>query len=235
MKVEIWSDVMCPFCYIGKRRFENALAQFENKDEVEIVWRSFQLNPTLITDPSKNTIQHLAETKGWDMDYTRKTTDYVVNMAKELGLNYDFEKAIVANSFKAHRLLHLAKQNQVQNVCEEKLFEAYFIQSKNIDDNDVLLELGFRRLGINSDDILDMLSSDAYVADVEADIFTKHNKLACKEYPSSFLIINMPFQVHSKLKLFWQLCTKRNKVSITPSDDCARQQLGKASDGFTFT
>ncbi|MEI6881076.1 MAG: DsbA family oxidoreductase [Bacteroidota bacterium] len=170
MKVEIWSDVMCPFCYIGKRRFENALAQFENKDEVEIVWRSFQLNPTLQTDPSKNTIEHLAESKGWDMDYTRKTTDYVVNMAKELGLNYDFEKAIVANSFKAHRLLHLAKQNQVQNECEEKLFEAYFIHGKNIDDNDVLLELGLS-LGIDSDVILDMLSSDAFASDVESDIY----------------------------------------------------------------
>jgi predicted DsbA family dithiol-disulfide isomerase len=169
MKVEIWSDVMCPFCYIGKRRFENALAQFENKDEVEIVWRSFQLNPALQTDPSKNTIEHLAESKGWDMEYTRKTTDYVVNMAKELGLNYDFEKAIVANSFKAHRLLHLAKQNQVQNECEEKLFEAYFIHGKNIDDNDVLLELGLS-LGIDSDAILDMLSSDAFAADVESDI-----------------------------------------------------------------
>jgi predicted DsbA family dithiol-disulfide isomerase len=170
MKVEIWSDVMCPFCYIGKRRFENALAQFENKDEVEIVWRSFQLNPTLQTDPSKNTIEHLAESKGWDMDYTRKTTDYVVNMAKELGLNYDFEKAIVANSFKAHRLLHLAKQNQVQNECEEKLFEAYFIHGKNIDDNDVLLELGLS-LGIDLDAILDMLSSDAFASDVESDIY----------------------------------------------------------------
>lgn len=170
MKVEIWSDVMCPFCYIGKRRFENALAQFENKDEVEIVWRSFQLNPALQTDPSKNTIEHLAESKGWDMEYTRKTTDYVVNMAKELDLNYDFEKAIVANSFKAHRLLHLAKQNQVQNECEEKLFEAYFIHGKNIDDNDVLLELGLS-LGIDSDAILDMLSSDAFAADVESDIY----------------------------------------------------------------
>ena len=170
MKIEIWSDVMCPFCYIGKRRFENALAQFENKDEVEIVWRSFQLNPALQTDPSKNTIEHLAESKGWDMEYTRKTTDYVVNMAKELGLNYDFEKAIVANSFKAHRLLHLAKQNQVQNECEEKLFEAYFIHGKNIDDNEVLLELGLS-LGIDLDAILDMLSSDAYAADVESDIY----------------------------------------------------------------
>jgi predicted DsbA family dithiol-disulfide isomerase len=170
MKVEIWSDVMCPFCYIGKRRFENALAQFENKDEVEIVWRSFQLNPALQTDPSKNTIEHLAESKGWDMDYTRKTTDYVVSMAKELGLNYDFEKAIVANSFKAHRLLHLAKQNHVQNECEEKLFEAYFIYGKNIDDNDVLIELGLL-LGIHSDAILDMLSSDAFAIDVESDIY----------------------------------------------------------------
>jgi predicted DsbA family dithiol-disulfide isomerase len=67
MKVEIWSDVMCPFCYIGKRKFEAALAQFEHREKVEVIWKSFQLQPDLVTDPTKNTLEHLAENKGWSM------------------------------------------------------------------------------------------------------------------------------------------------------------------------
>lgn len=170
MKIEIWSDIMCPFCYIGKRRFENALAQFENKDKVIVEWKSYQLNPSLKTDPSKNTIEHLAETKGWDMEYTRKTTDYVVNMAKDLGLNYDFEKSVVANSFNAHRLLHLAKKHDLQNECEEKLFDAYFTKGKNIDDDNTLIDIG-SSIGINTDEIKSMLASTEFKADVEHDIY----------------------------------------------------------------
>jgi predicted DsbA family dithiol-disulfide isomerase len=72
MKVEIWSDVMCPFCYIGKRKFETAMAQMPQRENIEVIWKSFQLQPDLITDPSKNTIEHLAQSKGWTMAYTKK-------------------------------------------------------------------------------------------------------------------------------------------------------------------
>jgi len=85
MQIEIWSDVMCPFCYIGKRKFEAARKQFAEGDKVEIVWKSFQLQPDMKTDPSKNTLQHLAESKGWTMDYTKQTVTHVVNMAKQVG------------------------------------------------------------------------------------------------------------------------------------------------------
>src|SRR3954466_14673373 len=111
MKVEIWSDIMCPFCYIGKRKFENALAKFEHKEEVEIVWKSFQLNPQMETDPGKNINQYLAEIKGWSIDEAKAMNDRVTDMAKQVGLNYDFDKAIVANSFNAHRLIQLAKKS----------------------------------------------------------------------------------------------------------------------------
>ena len=109
MKVEIWSDVMCPFCYIGKRKFENALNQFAHKDEVEVIWKSFQLNPDMKTEPNKSTTQYLAETKGWSLKQAQEATQYVTDVAKKVGLTYNMDKAVVANSFDAHRFLHFAK------------------------------------------------------------------------------------------------------------------------------
>jgi predicted DsbA family dithiol-disulfide isomerase len=111
MKVEIWSDVMCPFCYIGKRRFEDALQQFEHKDAIEIEWKSFQLNPDLETDPTININQYLADKKGWTIDHAQQMNDHVTKMAAEAGLTYNLDKAVVANSFKAHRFSHLAKSH----------------------------------------------------------------------------------------------------------------------------
>jgi predicted DsbA family dithiol-disulfide isomerase len=170
MKVEIWSDVMCPFCYIGKRRFEKALAQFEGKENVSVVWKSYQLNPALKTDPNQNTIEHLAATKGWDMEYTRKTTDHVTQMAKELGLSYHFDKAIVANSFNAHQLIHLAKKNGLQNECKEALLAAYFTQGKNIDDFDTLVQIGIA-VGMEEKEIKEALQNNTYKSAVQDDIY----------------------------------------------------------------
>src|ERR1700744_3335374 len=118
MKIEIWSDVMCPFCYIGKRRFEDALQQFAHKNEVEVEWKSFQLNPDMKTDPSLNINQYLADIKGWNLDYARQMNDHVTEMAAQVGLEYDFDKAVVANSFNAHRLSHLAKKHGLGDAAE---------------------------------------------------------------------------------------------------------------------
>jgi len=170
MKVEIWSDVMCPFCYIGKRKFEAALAQFEHREKVEVIWKSFQLQPDLVTDPTKNTLEHLAENKGWSMEQTRQITANVVNMAAEVGLHYNFDKAVVANSFDAHRLSHFAKSKGKGNEFEEVLFRAYFIEGKNTADHETLTQLA-ESVGINKQEALDVLATDAYAADVRNDIY----------------------------------------------------------------
>lgn len=169
MKVEIWSDVMCPFCYIGKRKFEQALQQFENKDQVEITWKSFQLDPDMKTQPGKNTHQYLAERKGWTLDYAKQVSRQVTGMAKEVGLNYDFDKAVVANSFNAHRVSHLAKKYKLGNAMEEVLFKAYFTEGKNIDDAQTLMELG-TAIGLKASEIDEVLNGDLYAAEVEQDI-----------------------------------------------------------------
>lgn len=161
---------MCPFCYIGKRKFEKAIVQFEFKEQLEIEWKSFQLNPNLVTNPSKNTIEHLAESKGWTLEYTKQTTEQVSKIALEQGLNFNFEKAVVANSFDAHRLLHLAKKHKLQNECEEKLFAAYFTQGKNTADHQVLINIGLE-IGLNENEIKEMLNSNLFANEVNEDIY----------------------------------------------------------------
>lgn len=169
IKVEIWSDVMCPFCYIGKRKFEKALSDFKQKDQVEIVWKSFQLNADLKTDTTKNTIQHLAESKGWTMEYTNSTVQYVMEMAEGVGLHYDFNKAVVANSFDAHRLIQFAKSKGKGDAAEERLFKAYFTEGKNTADHTVLLQLG-KEIGLDEAELRTVLSTDAFAKEVKADI-----------------------------------------------------------------
>ncbi|MCW3118958.1 MAG: disulfide bond formation protein DsbA [Chitinophagaceae bacterium] len=170
MKVEIWSDVMCPFCYIGKRKFEKALEQFTHKGEIEIRWRSFQLAPDLITDTTKDVYDYLAERKGWTRDYTKKVHHQLEVTAKEVGLDYDFDRAIPANSLKAHRFSHLAARYHVQDVAEERLFSAYFKEGKNIDDIATLVELG-KELGIPAEEVNNVLQSDEYAKEVQQDIY----------------------------------------------------------------
>ncbi|MEN0052280.1 MAG: DsbA family oxidoreductase [Mucilaginibacter sp.] len=168
MKVEIWSDVMCPFCYIGKRRFEEALLQSGHQDKIEIEWKSFQLNPDLKTDPSINFMHHLADSKGWTLDYTQQLNDHVNQMAAEVGLNYSSNR-VVANSFKAHRFSHLAKKYHLGNEAEEALFKAYFTNGQNIDDTATLIQLG-TEIGLNAEELQQVLDSDAYAENVKQDI-----------------------------------------------------------------
>ena len=169
MKVKIWSDVMCPFCYIGKRRFEQALQQFSHADDLEIEWKSFQLNPYMQTDPNVNINQYLAEIKGWTLEDARSMNDHVTGMAAAVGLTYNFDTAIVANSFNAHRFSHLAKQNQLGEAAEEALFKAYFTEGRNIDDTDTLALLG-AEIGLDAALVKNTLASDAFTNEVKKDI-----------------------------------------------------------------
>jgi len=169
MKVEIWSDVMCPFCYIGKRRFEKALDQFDEKENIEIRWRSFQLAPDLKTDTEKSVYDYLAERKGWTPDYSKKVHQQLEVTAKEVGLEYDFDKAIPANSFKAHRFSHLAAKYNLQDIAEERLFAAYFTEGRNIDDSATLIQLG-NELGLDPVEVARVLESGDYGDAVMKDI-----------------------------------------------------------------
>lgn len=169
MKIEIWSDVMCPFCYLGKRRLESALAQFPHGDEVEIAWKSFQLNPDMETEPGKSINAYLAEEKGWSLEQTRQIHERLTKSAAEAGLLYDFDKAVVANSFDAHRLVQLAKRDGLGDAMEERLFKAYFSEGKNIADHATLPGLA-ADAGLDRSEAEAVLASDAFTDEVNADV-----------------------------------------------------------------
>ena len=158
MKIEIWSDIVCPFCYIGKRRLEEALATFEHADKVEVVWKSFQLDPNQVTNPNISAIEDLAQKKGWTLEYASDASESVADMAAEEGLFYDFEKAIPANTFNAHRLLQFAKTKGLGSVLKEALLRAYFMDGKNVDDTETLLTLADEN-GLSTDKTREVLSN----------------------------------------------------------------------------
>jgi predicted DsbA family dithiol-disulfide isomerase len=191
MKVEIWSDVMCPFCYIGKRRFEDALQQFEHKDKVEIEWKSFQLNPDMVTDPSTNINQYLADAKGWTLDYAQQMNNHVTEMAAEVGLTYHMDTAVVANSFNAHQFTHLAKKYDLGDAAEEALFKAYFTDGKNVDDTETLAELG-TAIGLDADEIKQTLAANTYADAVKHDV-AEAQYLGIKGVP--FFVMNGKYGV----------------------------------------
>lgn len=161
---------MCPFCYIGKRKFEHALNQFAHKDQVNVVWKSFQLNPDMKTEPGKTINQYLAEVKGWSLDEAQRMNDRVTAMAREVGLTYDFDKAVVANSWDAHRLIQLAKQHDLGDAAEERLFRAYFTEGRDTSDQATLLELG-TEIGLPTADVQQMLNSKQFAEAVSQDIY----------------------------------------------------------------
>jgi len=169
MQVEIWSDVMCPFCYIGKRRFEKAQAQFSDKENIEIVWKSYQLSPNMKTDTNKNIHQYLSEHKGISLQDAKQMNNRVTQMAAKEGLTYNFDKAIVANSLNAHCFAHFAKQFNKHDEAEEKLFHAYFTEGKNTDDIQTLIQLG-TEIELDPIALKSALESGLYVKAVETDI-----------------------------------------------------------------
>ena len=169
MKIEIWSDIMCPFCYIGKRHLETALARFPEAG-VQIVWKSYQLDPFTVPQPNKNVYQYLAERKGISLEESVAIHQSVVERAAEVGLEYNFEISKVANSLTAHRLIQLAKRNGLGNEIEERFFQAYFTEGCDMNDPETLMRLCIET-GLNALDIRDVLADKGlYLGDVQADI-----------------------------------------------------------------
>jgi protein disulfide-isomerase len=171
MKVEVWSDIMCPFCYIGKRHYEAAIQQFADSNRIEIEWKSFQLDPSIPKNPENknNVYKYLADRKGMSEAQSRKMHDNVVEMAKQAGLNYNFDKAVIANSFDAHKMIQLAKTKGLGDEAEERLFRAYFIEGMDFGDAATLVKIG-QEIGLQANDIEAALVSEELAKKVNADV-----------------------------------------------------------------
>jgi protein disulfide-isomerase len=175
MKIEIWSDIMCPFCYIGKRHFESALKQFPHAENVQIEWKSFQLDPTIPKmDERVDVYQYLADKKGMSLEQSKAMHDNVIQMAKNAGLDYNFDIAVVGNSKDAHRLIQFAKTKGLGDQAEEALFKAYFTDGKNMADMKDLIEIG-ASIGLDSMELTSVLESDAFAYEMIQDIQEAQN------------------------------------------------------------
>ncbi|ACU04340.1 DsbA family oxidoreductase [Pedobacter heparinus] len=168
MKVDIWSDVRCPFCYIGKRKFEMALAKFEHRNEVVVEWHSFELDPNAETLLNVDAYDYLADRYDRNREWAIERHRALEESAAEVGLTFNFDKAVMANSFDAHRLIQMAKVNDTPGDIEELLFKAHFTDGKNIADQQVLIGIG-KEGGLDGLAVEMMLKSDDFTDDVRHD------------------------------------------------------------------
>ncbi|EHQ43352.1 DsbA family oxidoreductase [Myroides odoratus] len=170
MKVEIWSDVMCPFCYVGKKHFENALAQLPFKDKIEVEWKSFQLDPTLpVEGASESTLDYLVKRKGMPKEQIEGMMHHLDQSGAAVGIEFRQDIAIPVNTFRAHRLIHLAQSHGKGNEMEEALFFAHFTAGKNVGDLEVLTDLA-TSIGLNKEEVVALLQSDEQTQEVKNDI-----------------------------------------------------------------
>lgn len=169
MKVEIWSDIACPFCYIGKRNFETALAQFADKENIEVEWKSFQLDPNAPQVAVESQEDYLVKRKGMAKDQVKGMLKNVTDMAKAAGLDYHMDKTVMVNTQKAHQLIQFAKTKNLGDAMEERLFKAYFTEGLNVADSDVLTKLG-TEAGLDANELQAAFADDKFLYQMTQDI-----------------------------------------------------------------
>lgn len=168
MKIEIWSDFVCPFCYIGKKHLELALEKFESDEPIEIIYKSFELNPQAKKKYENNIHEIIADKYGLTVAQAKSSNDRIVAQAKSIGLNYNFDDLKPTNTFDAHRLSHFAKANGKMAEFTERVLKAYFVDSLVISDHVTLADLA-EEVGLSREKALEVLVSDQYSDEVRRD------------------------------------------------------------------
>jgi len=203
-----------------------ALEKFEHKNEVQVEWQSFELDPQLVTEKDVNALDHLAKIKGISKAKAKEMNQYVAQVAKEVGLDFNFEKVIVANSFNAHRLIQFAKSKGLGNEAEEALFKAHFIEGKNIDDNEILVQTAMS-IGLDEKESKEILASDSFAKDV------KQDEMQAQQFGISgvpFFVLNDKYAVSGAqspetflqaLEQTWQETEVKKPVIINQGDSCS--------------
>ncbi len=191
MKVDIWSDIRCPFCYVGKKKFEAALEQFPNKENIKVTWHSFQLDPDLKTQTDISSLDYFKKAKGISEAEAKGMYQHVDNAGKEVGINFNFDDQKVANSYRAHLILQLAATKNLANEAEEAFFKAQLIEGKNIDDEATLIEIG-KSISLTEEEIKAALQSDDLKFAVSQDM-TQAKQMGISGVP--FFVINDKYGV----------------------------------------
>lgn len=222
IKIEVWSDFVCPFCYIGKRRLETALDKFEYKDEVELVFKSYELDPLAKKKYDENINQIIAKKYGITVEQAKKSNEQIVAQAKELGLNYNFEDLIPTNTFDAHRLAHYAKSEGKMNELTERILKAYFVDSLNISEHNVLAGLA-GEAGIDTQKALEVLKSDSYTSEVRKD---EEDASRLKISGVPYFVINSKYSINGaqREELFLEVLEK------VKNEELSEQKLNSLSE-----
>ncbi|HEY4268470.1 MAG TPA: DsbA family oxidoreductase [Galbitalea sp.] len=167
IKVDIWSDVQCPWCYIGKRKFETAVEQFGGNVEVE--YHSFELAPDTPVDFEGTPKDYLAERKGISAQQADEMLDRVTGIAASVGLHYDYDHVHQTNTIKAHELIHYAKSQGRQLDMKERLLKAYFVDGRHVGRIDDLADLA-AEIGLDRAEVVQVLTDNTFLADVKSDV-----------------------------------------------------------------
>jgi predicted DsbA family dithiol-disulfide isomerase len=165
LSVDVWSDVVCPWCYIGKRRLEAALAKFSHRHDVELVWRAFELDPSAPKIAVGDHAERIAKKYGRSKEQIREMTKNITSLAAAEGLDFQLEASRSGNTFDAHRVLHLAGERGVQDAVKERFFRGYMTEKEAIGDPEVLVRLA-AEAGLEAEEVRAVLASDRYAKDV---------------------------------------------------------------------
>lgn len=220
---------MCPFCYIGKRNFEKALEQFTDKDKLKVVWKSFQLDPSLPEVQNENYSDYLVKAKGMPKVQVDGMLANVTQSAKSVGLDYNFDNAVMVNSQKAHRVIQLAKTKGLGDKAEERFFSAFFTEGENIADDATLIRIG-KDIGMDEETVNSATSDDKYLEMVNQDIeeartigvtgvpffvFDRKYAVSGAQPPQAFL------QTLEKSYSEWKEANPEIKIEVTQGQSCS--------------
>ena len=186
VKIEIWSDVVCPFCYLGKKKVEQAVQKLNAEDKVEIVWHSFQLDPEFPTNTSVPSIENLSERKGYPIDQVREMCASLTQQGKGYQIEFAFEKALTFNTNDAHRLIQWGKTLGKGSELKEALMQAYFSEGTDLSQQENLLAV-VEKVGLDKEKAQSVLESDVFAQDVQQDIY-RSQQLGIRGVP--FFLIN---------------------------------------------
>ena len=220
---------MCPFCYIGKRNFEKALTQFAEKEKIEIVWKSFQLDASVPDIATESYEEYLVKRKGLSAEQVKGMLQNVTQMAREAGLDYHFDRSVMVNSLKAHRLIQFAKTRNLGDEAEERLFHAFFTEGKSIADIDTLTQLGVE-IGLDATELQVAFTDERYAYQVNQDI-QEARQIGVNGVP--FFVFNRKYAIsgaqppqaflETLRKSFdeWQKLNPQPKLNIQQGNSCS--------------
>jgi predicted DsbA family dithiol-disulfide isomerase len=191
MRVEVWSDITCPWCYLGKRRFERALAQFEGAKDVDVTWRSYQLNPAQPRGDTRPHDVYLAQKTGRSLEEVRAGDQRLTALAAAEGLDYHFERYRVVNTFDAHRVLHLARALGLGSQAHERFMRGQLVEGEVMEDPETLVRLA-EEVGVPGDTARAVLAGDAFAEDVRTEV-DEAASLGCSGVP--FFVIDRRYGI----------------------------------------